>query len=231
MTAKKIVIIEDEPAIADVLSYNLKREGFDVAIALDGNTGLELVRHVKPDLILLDLMLPGIDGLEICSQIKRDGLLLNTLVIMLTAKDEESDVVLGLGVGADDYISKPFSPRELVARVKAALRRKYLIESGITKDKIECGGLTIDTLKYQVLVKGEEVKLTKTEFKILHYLASNIGRVFSREKIINSAIGDSSEVIDRNIDVHVRGIRKKLSIEPSVIETIRGIGYKFESRL
>jgi len=228
MKSKKIVIIEDEPDILEVLSYNLKREGFVVLAALDGDTGLAMVKHEKPDLVLLDLMLPGMDGVEICSSIKNDTELHNTLIIMVTAKGEESDVVLGLGVGADDYVAKPFSPKELVARVKAVLRRGTLLDLNPEKEKIEYGDLCIDTQKYEVLVKGQEVKLTATEFRILHYLASHSGRVFSREQLLNKALGDASFVVDRNIDVHIRGIRKKLAIEPPLIETIRGIGYRFK---
>jgi DNA-binding response OmpR family regulator len=226
--SKKIAIIEDERDILEVLSYNLKREGFVVLAALDGEAGLAMVKHEKPDLVLLDLMLPGMNGVEICSSIKNDTELHNTLVIMVTAKGEESDVVLGLGVGADDYVSKPFSPKELVARVKAVLRRGTLLDLNPENEKIEYGDLCIDTQKYEVLVKGQEVKLTATEFRILHYLSSHSGRVFSREQLLNKALGDASIVVDRNIDVHIRGIRKKLAIQPPLIETIRGIGYRFK---
>ncbi len=228
MAAKKIVIIEDEPDILEVLSYNLKRERFTVLAALDGDSGLSLVKNEKPDLVILDLMLPGMDGIGICSSIKNDSDLSNTLVIMVTAKGEESDIVLGLGVGADDYVSKPFSPRELVARVKAVLRRGTLLEESNQKEKIECGDLVVDTGRYKVLVRGEEVKLTATEFRILYYLASHPGRVYSREQLLNKALGDSTVVVDRNIDVHIRGIRKKLALNPPVIETIRGVGYRFQ---
>lgn len=228
MASKKIVIIEDEPDILEVLSYNLKREGFTVLATHDGDSGLSLVRSEKPDLVILDLMLPGIDGIDICSSIKNDNDLLNTLVIMVTAKGEESDIVLGLGVGADDYVSKPFSPRELVARVKAVLRRGTLLEANNEKEKIESGVLIIDTGKHRVLVNNREIKLTATEFRILYYLASHPGRVFSREQLLDKALGDSTVVVDRNIDVHIRGIRKKLEIQPSVIETIRGVGYRFK---
>jgi DNA-binding response OmpR family regulator len=225
---KKIVIIEDEPDILEVLSYNLKREGYVVLTTLDGDAGLSLVQKEKPDLVLLDLMLPGRDGIEICSSIKNDNDLINTLVIMVTAKGEESDVVLGLGVGADDYVSKPFSPRELVARVKAVLRRGKLLELKPEKEKIEYGDLSIDTQKHKVLVKRTEVKLTATEFRILYFLASHSGRVFSREQLLNKALGDATIVVDRNIDVHIRGIRNKLAIQPPLIETIRGVGYRFK---
>jgi len=228
MSKKKIVIIEDEPDILEVLSYNLKREGFEVFTALNGSIGLPLIDKEKPDLVLLDLMLPGMDGIEICGMLKNDTRTQNTLIIMVTAKGEESDVVLGLGVGADDYISKPFSPKELVARVKAVLRRGGLVEKSAEKERIDFGLLEIDTSKHKVTIKGQEIKLTATEFRLLHYLASNPGRVFSREQLLNKALGDATIVVDRNIDVHIRGIRKKMDIDPPLIETIRGVGYRFQ---
>lgn len=226
MSKRKIVIIEDEPDILEVLSYNLRREGFDILTANDGLVGLALVKKEKPDLVLLDLMLPGMDGIELCTTIKKHPDTQNTLLIMVTAKGEESDIVLGLGVGADDYISKPFSPKELVARVKAVLRRGVLLDSQAPQELITVGELSIDAVKYRVTYAGREVKLTATEFRILQYLASHPGRVFTREQLLNHALGDDVVVVDRNIDVHVRGIRKKLEVEPPLIETIRGIGYR-----
>ncbi len=226
MSKKKIVIIEDEPDILEVLSYNLKREGFDVFSATNGPLGLSLVEKESPDLLLLDLMLPGLDGIEICSAIKNDPSSQNTLIIMVTAKGEESDIVLGLGVGADDYITKPFSPKELVARVKAVLRRGQLVETVSQSEKIHLGDLSIDTSKYEVSIGSKEIRLTATEFRLLHYLASNPGRVFSREQLLSRAMGDDVVVVDRNIDVHIRGIRKKMDIDPPLIETIRGVGYR-----
>ena len=226
MSKKKIVVIEDEPDILEVLSYNLKREGYEVFTATNGTAGLATVNKELPDLILLDLMLPGMDGIEICSSIKNNSATQNTLIIMVTAKGEESDIVLGLGVGADDYITKPFSPKELIARVKAVLRRGVLMDSSSEEEKVEVGGLSIDTSKYEVTVDGREVKLTATEFRLLHYMACNPGRVFSREQLLSRAMGDDVVVVDRNIDVHIRGIRKKMDIDPPIIETIRGVGYR-----
>jgi DNA-binding response OmpR family regulator len=226
VSKRKIVIIEDEPDILEVLSYNLRREGFEILTAADGIQGLALVKREHPDLVLLDLMLPGIDGVEICTSIKKNPDTQHTLLIMVTAKGEESDIVLGLGVGADDYISKPFSPKELVARVKAVMRRGVLLETQQPQEKITHGELTIDAAKYRVTYGTREVKLTATEFRILQYLASHPGRVFTREQLLNHALGDDVVVVDRNIDVHVRGIRKKLEVEPPLIETIRGIGYR-----
>ena len=226
MNNKKIVIIEDEPDILEVLSYNLKREGFEVFTAINGTLGLSVIEKELPDLVLLDLMLPGMDGIEICSTIKKNPVTQKILIIMVTAKGEESDIVLGLGVGADDYISKPFSPKELVARAKAVLRRGTLIENTSQSDKVEVGHLVIDSSKFEVIIKGREVRLTATEFRLLHYLASNPGRLFSREQLLSRAMGDDVVVVDRNIDVHIRGIRKKMEIEPPLIETIRGVGYR-----
>jgi DNA-binding response OmpR family regulator len=226
VSKKKIVVIEDEPDILEVLSYNLKREGYEVYPASDGHRGLSLIRKESPDLVLLDLMLPGMDGVEICGAIKKDPQTQGTLIIMVTAKGEESDIVLGLGVGADDYISKPFSPKELIARVKAVLRRGVLVEKTASRDKIELGELVIDSVKHKVEIAGREVKLTATEFRLLHYLASYPGRVFSREQLLNRALGDDVVIVDRNIDVHIRGIRKKMEVDPPLIETIRGVGYR-----
>ncbi len=226
MAQKHIVVVEDEPDILELIGYNLKREGYDVSGAGDGLQGLDLVQQKGPDLVLLDLMLPGIDGLEICRRLKTNSRTQHIPIIMVSAKGEESDVVLGLGIGADDYVPKPFSPKELIARVSAVLRRSGHVETG-PQDRIEVEGLVIDSSKYQVSMKGEPVKLTATEFRLLHYLASHPGRVFSREQLLNHAFAQNVVVIDRNIDVHIRALRKKLGADTHFIETIRGIGYRF----
>ena len=227
MSRTRIVVVEDEPDILEILSYNLRREGYEVQSAPDGTSGLSLIRREKPDLVLLDLMLPGIDGLEICRTLKNSSDTADTLIIMVTAKGEESDIVLGLGAGADDYISKPFSPKEMVARVKAVLRRGPGIWQSSRQEVVARGELVIDTIRHKVSLAGQELRMTATEFRLLHFLASNPGRVFSRDQLISNALGDDTVVVDRNIDVHVRGIRKKLAIDPPVIETIRGVGYRF----
>ena len=227
MSRTRIVVVEDEPDILEILGYNLRREGYEVQSAPDGTSGLSLIRREKPDLVLLDLMLPGIDGLEICRTLKNSSETADTLIIMVTAKGEESDIVLGLGAGADDYISKPFSPKEMVARVKAVLRRGPGIWQASRQEVVERGELIIDTIRHKVSLAGRELRMTATEFRLLHFLASNPGRVFSRDQLISNALGDDTVVVDRNIDVHVRGIRKKLAIDPPVIETIRGVGYRF----
>ncbi|MDT8398306.1 MAG: response regulator [Pseudomonadales bacterium] len=228
MSKKKIVVVEDEPDILEVLTYNLRREGYEVESAHNGTIALSLINKVIPHLVLLDLMLPGMDGIEICRQLKNNPATRNVLIIMVTAKGEESDVVLGLGVGADDYIAKPFSPKELIARVKAVSRRGVLAEATPVRETLEVGGLEIDAGKHKVSVQGQEIHLTATEFRLLHYLASYPGRVFSREQLLSKALGDDTVVVDRNIDVHIRGIRKKMELDAPLIETIRGVGYRFK---
>lgn len=222
-----IAIIEDEVDIADMLSYHLRREGFEVISASTGDAGMNLVRKQKPDLVLLDLMLPNKDGLQICREMKASPALQSIPVIIVSAKSEESDIVLGLGMEADDYITKPFSPRELVARVKTVLRRGSKESNCSLTDRIEQDGLVVDTSKHKVTWQGEEVKLTATEFRLLHYLASHPGRVFSREQLLNQTVGENIVVVDRNVDVHIRAIRKKLG-ETDMVETIRGVGYRFK---
>jgi len=178
--------------------------------------------------VLLDLMLPGMSGLSICEQLQSDPETAHIAVIMVTAKSEEGDVVAGLGAGADDYISKPFSPKELVARIKAVLRRPAP-ESCASRERIEIAGLVIDSERFEVLLNQNSIKLTATEFRLLHRLASRPGRVFSREQLIDQSLGSDSVVVDRNIDVHVRAIRKKLLRHQGMIETVRGIGYRFNA--
>ena len=226
MNLKKIVIVEDEPDISELLAYNLTREGFEVLCAGDGVSGLALIKQHQPDLAILDLMLPGMDGLTICQKVRSTPSIAGTTIIMLTAKNEESDVVLGLGIGADDYMPKPFSIKELIARIKARFRRDQT-ETIEDLSIINVNGLSIDSNKYKVSFEQTTIKLTATEFKLLHYLAKHPGQVFSREQIINNAYGNDAVVVDRNIDVHVRGIRKKIGEQHHFIETIRGIGYSF----
>jgi DNA-binding response OmpR family regulator len=192
-----------------------------------GEDGLEKVESAAPDLILLDLMLPEIDGIELCRRLKSDPLTAGIPIIMVTAKGEESDVVLGLGVGADDYVTKPFSPKELIARVKAVLRRGKLRVDTERKDRIVRDGVVVDIKRHEVRVDGESVSFTATELRLLHFLASHPGRVFTRDHLLSRVIGEDAIVIDRNIDVHVRAIRKKLGAHRDLIETVRGVGYRF----
>ena len=227
MPQEKILVIEDEPDIGELIQYNLAREGYWVSVIDDGEEGLDRILRDSPDLVLLDLMLPGTDGLELCRRLKEDPLTRAVPVIMVTAKGEESDIVLGLGMGADDYVCKPFSPRELVARVRAVLRRGPLRAEGGSRERITQDGLTVDSMRHQVTVDGKDVPFTATEFRLLHLLASHPGRTFTRDQMLSRIIGESAAVTDRNIDVHVRTVRKKLGERRDVIETVRGVGYRF----
>lgn len=229
MSLKKIAVIEDEVDILEVIKYNLEREGYRVITATDGKDGLRKIIDEAPDLVLLDLMLPGIDGVDLCRRIKTDSVTREIPVIMVTAKGEESDIVLGLGVGADDYIPKPFSPKELVARVKAVLRRGPLHEDIGTGDRIITDGVIIDMRRYEVRIDNQPANFTATEFRLLHFLASNPGRAFARDQLLSRAIGENAHVLDRNIDVHIRAVRKKLGAHKNLIETLRGVGYRFRS--
>lgn len=224
---RKIAVVEDEPDIRETLLYALEREGYEVVSAPDGERALELVRREKPDLVLLDLLLPGFDGIEVCRRMREDEATRQIPVIMVTAKDEESDVVLGLGVGADDYVTKPFSPKELVARVRAVLRRVRVPEEVPDNEILRRGELTIDPTRHEVRLGSETVPLTRTEFRLLQLLASRPGRVFSRDQIVSRVMGEGTSVIDRSVDVHVRAVRKKLGERRELIETVRGVGYRF----
>ncbi len=230
MDSKKIVVIEDEPDILEIIEYNLNRDRFRVLTCTDGLRGLEMVRRESPDLVLLDLMLPGMDGIEICRRLKADPLTQSIPVMMVTAKGEESEIVLGLGVGADDYVTKPFSPRELIARVRAVLRRGEGRDPGEEESRISRGKLIIDRDRFEVRLDSEPIALTATEFRLLHFLASHPGRVFQRDQLLSRVIGGHAFVSDRNIDVHIRSIRKKLRNNRELIETIRGVGYCFKDQ-
>ena len=221
-----IAIIDDESDILELVSLHLTRAGFSVREFADADSFNAFIQTSTPDLIVLDLMLPDTDGLELCKTLKKKEAFAAIPVIMLTAKGEETDKILGLELGADDYVTKPFSPKELVARVKAVLRRPARKEAGKT---IEIAGrVVIDLEKYQVTVKGKKVDLTTTEFKVLQLLASRKGYVFSRDNILDYLWGDEKAVVDRTIDVHIRHLREKLGSAASLIKNIRGIGYKLE---
>lgn len=226
MAKESILVVEDEPDIAEIIEYNLVREGYRVQIADDGEAALDQILRIAPDIVLLDLMLPGLDGLEVCRRLKEDPVTRGIPVIMVTAKGEESDVVLGLGIGADDYVSKPFSPRELTARVRAVLRRGTVRVASDSSERVVLGPLVIDAGRHDVRLGGEEVRLTATEFRLLHLLVSHAGRTFTRDQLLSRVIGESVAVTDRNIDVHVRMIRKKFGEHRDIIETVRGVGYR-----
>jgi DNA-binding response OmpR family regulator len=221
-----IVVVEDEQAIQDVIAYNLRREGYEVLLAGHGNEGLALIQSKRPALVILDLMLPGIDGLSICQQLRADPKTRSIPLMILSAKEEESDIVIGLSLGADDYLAKPFSPREMLARVKALLRRANTSRS-VSDDYIQVGPLAIDFSRFEAKLSGQPLKLTATEFKLLAELAGHPGRALTREHLLNRAVGDAVVVVDRNIDVHIRSVRKKLGDQAGMIETVRGLGYRF----
>ena len=226
MNKPLIVVVEDEQAIQDVVAYNLRREGYEVLLAGDGDEGLALIQSKRPALVILDLMLPGIDGLSICQQLRADPKTRSIPLMILSAKEEESDIVIGLSLGADDYLAKPFSPREMLARVKALLRRANNSRS-VADDYIQVGPLAIDFSRFEAKLSGQPLKLTATEFKLLAELAGHPGRALTREHLLNRAVGDAVVVVDRNIDVHIRSVRKKLGDHAGMIETVRGLGYRF----
>ena len=227
----KILLIEDDPDIAELVEYNLRREGYQVVMSADGQEGLDLAKRQTPRLIVLDLMLPGLDGLSICQQLRNNSSTARVPIIMLTAKSEESDVVVGLEIGADDYLIKPFSPRELVARVKAILRRQrnQIDDPNGSKESaapLQVGPIAIDSERHEVFHRSNPLTLTLAEYRLLSTLISRPGRVFTREQLLEKITGGEAYVIDRNVDVHIRAIRKKLGDDAGFIITVRGIGYK-----
>lgn len=221
---KTILVIDDEKDLIKLVDHYLSRDGFLVISARDGLEGIEIAKKHKPNLILLDIMMPKMDGWEVCNHLKTIAGLAHIPVIMLTARAQETDKVVGLEMGADDYITKPFSPRELVARVKAVLRR---FEPGKSKKQLTIEDIAIDYAGRTVVIKGKPLSLTNTEFNLLWHLANNRGRVISRDDLISAGRGDDAAVIDRTIDVHIASLRKKLGKSGNLIETVRGVGYKF----
>jgi len=224
MARERILLIEDEPDIAEVLQYNLEKEGFRVEVAHRGDAGLEAVRRESPDLVLLDLMLPGLDGLEMTRLLKRDPVTSRLPIVMLTARSEEVDRIVGLELGADDYISKPFSPREVVLRVKAVLRRSQHEE--LSSDLLHLGGVELDVSGHQLRVRGKEVPLTATEFRLLRLLMERNGRVQTRGQLLSDVWGYADDIDSRTVDTHIRRLRRKLGHEADRIETVIGVGYR-----
>lgn len=225
---KLIFIVDDEADILELVSLHLKKSGFETKGVQDAETLFNFLNSHIPDLIILDLMLPDADGFDVCKQLKKDDKFSSIPIIMLTAKGEEIDKVVGLELGADDYITKPFSPKELVARVKAVLRRNKQIQE--TK-RIQIGDkLVIDPEKYQVYVDGKNIELTSTEFRLLHFLSSKKGWVYTREQILDYLWGNEKIVLDRTVDVHIKHLREKLGDAGKFIKNIRGIGYKLEEQ-
>jgi two-component system phosphate regulon response regulator PhoB len=227
MAGHLILSVEDEEDIQEVVKYNLLREGYRVNCAGTGEEALKSVRDGRPDLILLDLMLPGVDGLEVCRRLKRDPDTEGIPVIMLTAKGEESDIVAGLELGAEDYITKPFSPKVLIARIRAVLRRKSR-QVPDENEVVRTHEVLINPGRHEVLVDDKPVELSHTEFKVLHLLARRPGWVFTRYQIVDAVHGEGYPVTERSVDVQIVGLRKKLGEAGKYIETVRGVGYRFK---
>ena len=229
MTREKILIVDDEEHIVELLDFNLKNSGYETFIATDGIEAVRIAKEEKPNLILLDLMIPGMDGFDVCKEIKKDKEMKNTSIIMLTAKGEELDKILGLELGADDYITKPFSVRELLARVKAVLRRtaSFNMEEN---DIYESKSLKVDFERHEVKIQGNKVDLTLKEFELLQILIKNKGKILKREMLLDKIWGYEYIGETRTVDVHIRYLRKKIEEDgknPKFIETIRGVGYRF----
>lgn len=225
---QRVFVVEDEPDILQLIAINLEKSGYEVNKFTEAGPMLTLLEKNIPDLIILDLMLPDQDGMDVCKFLRKNETYGDIPIIMVTAKTEEFDVVLGLELGADDYIPKPFSPRELTARVKAVLRRGTRTAKPTSKKLVVGDMLTIDPGKYEVLVDNEKVQLTSTEFMILKMMAEKPGWVFSREKILDLLWGDEKDVFDRTVDVHIKNLRDKLGPVGKMIKNIRGVGYKIE---
>ena len=234
-TKARILLVEDERDIQELITHRLRRESYDVRTANSGELGMEMIREDPPDVVLLDLMLPGIDGLEVCRRMRSDPQLASVAIVMLTARDEEADIVTGLEFGADDYIAKPFSPRVLLARIRALLRRRAELERGGSGEAeshhvdqaIRLSDIEILPDRFGVNVQGEAIELTSGEFRLLHLMAMRPGRVFSRRQIIETMHGSLVAVTDRSVDVQIVGLRRKLKGAGHRVQTVRGVGYRF----
>ncbi|MFO0956755.1 MAG: response regulator [Isosphaeraceae bacterium] len=230
MPKSKILIIEDERALAEVLALNLQREGFETVIAQDGRDGLRQAQLKRPDLIVLDLMLPGMPGLEVCRELRSGSQTRDIPIIMVTAKTDETDEIVGLAVGADDYVTKPYRMKAVIQRIKKEIRRRQPVPDDQTL--IESQGVVVDRVRHRAAYQGEELVLTPTEFRLLEVLLRQTGRAFSRHELMDAAIGEDAMVLERTIDVHVKSLRRKLGAAADLIETVRGVGYRFhEPRL
>ena len=233
MNTEKILIIEDEGDVAELLAYNLSKEGYQPVVTKEGMAGLQRSREIIPDLVLLDLMLPGMEGWEVFRRLKKERATSQTPVIMLTARGDEADRVLGLELGADDYITKPFSLRELMARIRTVLRRRDSEKDPQRPEVIQSGRLRIDRGRFEVTIKGEATPLTTREFELLYVLATNRGRVLSRDRLLDMVWGEDGFVEPRTVDVHITRLRTKLSERSGserYIETVRGVGYRFRDQ-
>jgi two-component system phosphate regulon response regulator PhoB len=227
MTQSRVLIIEDERALTKVLAYNLQREGYEVSVAHDGQEGLRKAQTNPPDLIILDLMLPILDGLEVCRELRANDPTRAIPILMLTAKAEEMDQVVGFSLGADDYVTKPFSVKVLLQRIKALQRR---VEAPQETGVVEHLGVQIDRVRHRATVAGHDLDLTPTEFRLLECMLRQPGRAFSRHQLMDAAIGDGAIVLERTIDVHIKTLRRKLGTAGDYIETVRGVGYRFREQ-
>jgi len=229
MNQRSLLVIEDDNDIIELLRYNLEREGFRILTAQSGEVGLDLVRTEFPSLILLDLGLPGIQGLDVCRKLKQNPETVPIPIVILTARGEESDIVLGLELGADDYLTKPFKVRELVARVRAVLRRSSLAAPReAAPESIEVGPVSLNLEQHEARVRGELLNLTLAEYRLLRSLAGNAGRVLTRQQLLSSITEGSVHITERNVDVHIRALRRKFGSERGLIETVRGVGYRLK---
>lgn len=225
----KVLVVDDEMPIVETVAYNLRKEGYQTLTAGNAEQCIEIARSEKPDLIILDVMLPSASGFDVCRMLRKQS---SVPIVMLTARVEETDRVVGLELGADDYITKPFSMRELMARVKTILRRSASNEPAASRDPVEVGDLRIDPSRYEVTVGGKRVDLSPREFELLRFLASNVDRVFTRQTLLDQVWGADAYVEDRTVDVHIRWLREKVEDNPShpqKLLTVRGVGYKFSS--
>jgi two-component system phosphate regulon response regulator PhoB len=232
MGTESVLIVEDEADIRELVRYNLTKAGYQVTGVVTGEEALASVEHAPPDLVLLDLMLPGMDGMTVCHRLKKDPRTTSIPIIMLTAKGEESDIVRGLNLGADDYVTKPFSPKVLIARLQAVLRRRLAAGQESDEDKgaktIAVHDLVVNPRRHEVLRQGKPVELTRTEFRVLHLLARNPGWVFTRQQILDGVHGQNYAITERAVDVQIVGLRKKLGPAGKYIETVHGVGYRFK---
>lgn len=226
MAKAKVLVVEDDHSLADVLTYNLSQAGYEVLVANDGQDGLRQAQLKMPDIVVLDLMLPIIDGIEVCRRLRADSATRDMLILMLTAKAEESDQLIGFSLGADDYVTKPFSVKVLLQRVKALERRRFT-PAAENDDVVSSQGITLDRRRHLATVQGRPVQLTRSEFRLLDTLIRQAGRVFARADLIDAALGEDTIVLERTIDVHIRGLRSKLGDSANLIETVRGVGYRF----
>ncbi len=225
MPKAKVLVIEDDRSLAEVLSHNLKASGYEVIVATDGQDGLLKAETKLPDLVVLDLMLPVVDGLDVCRRLRAQPTTREIPIIMLTAKAEESDEIVGFSLGADDYVTKPFSVKVLLERIKALRRRRT--SDGVSDEVTSKLGVTVDRRRHQAAIEGSSLALTRSEFRLLDTLIRQPGRVFHRAELIDAALGEDTMVMERTIDVHIRALRRKLGERADLIETVRGVGYRF----